>query len=203
MSATGILASVTVSPSEPPAALRRLRPPAPAAPREVVHRSELPTSTWTGLHLDGALVPLWRETSRIAGVAESSPVRALAFAHLVPRRGVVGRLAAVWVHAGGAPPQHVTVLVRSGARRPDPHPGRTVAEADLGNGDVVRLGAVAVTSVLRTGVDVARWVTPDRALPALRALQQAGLQPEDALRRLGDQAGGRGVRAARHLLAGL
>jgi len=167
---------------------------------DVVRRADLPLSAWTGLHLDGVLVPLWRDTSRVAGTVEDPAVRAGALATVVPRRGAVGRLSAAWVHVGGPPPRRVTVLVRSGARRPDPHPDRAVAEADLTDDDVQQLGGVPVTTVLSTAVDVARWVPADRAVPVLRALVRAGLDPADAVRRLEAHAGGRGVRTARQVL---
>ena len=201
MERAGILASVTAPRCETPPALQRLRPPTPGPPAAVVARTDVPASTWTGLHLDGVLVPLWREVSRLVTVDEGPAVRAQAFAALVPGRAVVGQLAAAWVHAGGTPPHRVTVLVRSGARRPDPHPDRLAAEADLADDDVQSCGGVAVTTVLRTALDVARWVPADRALPALRALVPAGLRPDEALGRLATRAGGRGVRAARRTLA--
>lgn len=180
-----------------PAALRRLRPPPPPKPRPVVRRDEVPPWTWTGLHLDGVLVPLWRDTARVAGVPEDAAVRAAAFAALVPRRAAVGRLAAAWVHAGGVPPARVTVLVRSGARRPAPHPDRATAEADLADADLQDLGGVLVTTVTATAVDVARWVPAPTAVPVLRALLACGLDPAAALRRLETHTGGRGLRAAR------
>lgn len=180
-----------------PAALRRLRPPAPAVQHQVVRRDEVPPWRWTGLHLDGVLVPLWRDTARVAGVPEDAAVRAAAFAALVPRRGAVGRLAAAWVHAGGPPPARVTVLVRSGARRPAPHPDRVTAEADLADEDLQDLDGVLVTTVTATAVDVARWVPLPTAVRVLRTLLPCGLDPAAALRRLEEHGGGRGMRAAR------
>lgn len=163
----------------------------------VVRRDEVPPWTWTGLHLDGALVPLWRDAARVAGAPEDAAVRAAAFAALVPRRGAVGRLAAAWVHAGGAPPARVTVLVRSGARRPAPHPDRTSAEADLTDDDLQELSGIHVTTVTATAVDVARWLPTPTAVRVLRTLLPCGLQPAAALGRLEAHTGGRGLRAAR------
>ena len=242
----GILAFVTSPLDVPgPAALRRLRPGTPPPAPLVVRRDDVPASAWTGLHLDGVLAPLWRDTARVvdrtardttaldvpaldvpaldviahddaaldgpslgdAAAAVAAPhvpvhpaVRAAAFAALVPARGAVGREAAAWVHAGGPPPGRVTVLVRSGARRPDPHPGRTTAEADLTDTDVVDVGGVRVTTVLRTAVDVARWLPTEDALRVLRRLRPVGLDPAAALHRLEAHAGGRGVRRARRTL---
>ncbi|UZN05132.1 hypothetical protein [Cellulomonas sp. S1-8] len=193
---------MTTAPCDPATstALHRLRP-RPAAPTPtVVRRADVAASAWTGLHLDGVLVSLWRDTSRVAWALECAEVRARAFGTLVPRRGAVGRLSAAWVHVGGPPPDRVTVLVRSGARRLDPHPERATAEADLRDDDVRALGGVPVTTVLRTAVDIARWVPAGAALPVLRALLPAGLDPDAALRQLDVHAGGRGVRDARRVL---
>ncbi len=197
----GILASMTLcDPGPAPAALHRLRPRVGAPGPDVVRRDDVPPWAWTGLHLDGALVHLWRDTSRVTGTPESPTLRACAFAPLVPRRGAVGRLAAAWVHAGGSPPDRVTVLVRSGARRPGPHPDRVSAEADLTDDDLQTVGGVLVTTVARTGVDVARWLPAHTAVPVLRALVTHGLDPDGTLRRLEAHAGGRGLRAARATL---
>ncbi|MCC2323073.1 type IV toxin-antitoxin system AbiEi family antitoxin [Cellulomonas xiejunii] len=180
-----------------PAPLHRLRPRVAAPGPDVVRRDDVPPWAWTGLHLDGALVHLWRDTARVTGTPEDRALRASAFAPLVPRRGVVGRLSAAWVHAGGTPPDRVTVLVRSGARRPRPHPHRVSAEADLVDEDLLTVGGVLVTTLTRTAVDVARWVHPHTAVPVLRALVTQGLDPDDARRRIEAHAPGRGLRAAR------
>lgn len=180
-----------------PLALRRLRPSPPAPVPPVVHRQDVPASAWTALHLDGVLVPLWKGASRVAGTPECAAVRASAFGPLVPRRGAVGHLAAVWVHVGGAAPRRVTVLVRAGARRPDPHPDRSTAETDLAADDVELLGAVHVTTVARTAFDVARWVPTPTAVRALRSLLPHGLDPDETRRRVDACVGGRGLRAAR------
>jgi len=197
----GILASMTLCDPDPaPAALRRLRPRVGGTGPDVVRRDDVPPWAWTGLHLDGALVHLWRDTSRVTATPESRTLRARAVAPLVPRRGAVGRLSAAWVHTGGRAPDRVTVLVRSGARRPGPHPGRVSAEADLADDDVQSVGGVLVTTMGRTAVDVARWVPAATAVPVLRALVTHGLDPDDTLRRLEAHAGGRGLRAARATL---
>lgn len=160
----------------------------------------MPPWTWTGLHLDGVLQPLWRDTSHAVDAVIDPALRARAFAPLVPARAAVGRLSAVWVHAGGTPPGRLVVLVGSGVRRPEPHPDRFTAEADLLGSDVDVVAGVRVTTLTRTAVDVARWEPASTAMPALRALVDAGLRPGRALQRLELSAGGRGVRTARQLL---
>ncbi|MBO3087232.1 hypothetical protein [Cellulomonas dongxiuzhuiae] len=187
-------------PAAAPNFLQRLRPRPPSPGPVVLRRGDVPAWAWTGLHLDGVLAPLWGDVARVRGTPEDPAVRACAFAPLVPQRGAVGQLAAAWVHAGGTPPRRVTVLVRSGARRPDPHPDRTTAEADLVDEDLQTLGGVLVTTVTRTAVDVARWVPAPTAVPVLRTLLPRGLDPRAALRQIDAHPGGRGLRAARATL---
>lgn len=186
----------------PSAALQRLRPRPPQPVPRLVRREDVPAWDWTGMHLDGTLVPLWRDVSRRADVPESPTLRAAALAPLVPARGVLGRLSAVWVHTGRVdPPRRVDVLVPSGARRPEPHPDRQAAEAELRDDDVLAVGPVRVTGVTRTAVDVARWVPPAPAVRALRALVEVGLDPAAVHDVLAAAHGGRGVRTARRTLA--
>ncbi|GAA4625020.1 hypothetical protein [Cellulomonas oligotrophica] len=186
----------------PPAAMRALRP-VPVRLPDVVHRDDLSQLAWVGLHRDGLLEPLWGDAAATAGDVPDDRRRALALARLVPARGTVGRLAAAWVHTGLLPPDHVDVLVPSGGRRTDPHPLRRAAEAVLDERDVLVVAGVRVTTVLRTGVDVARWVPEGAAVPALRALVAVGLRTDAALAELGRFTGHRGVARAARLLAGL
>lgn len=170
---------------------------------DVVHRDDVGALAWAGMHGEGSVVRLWGDAGvRVDALLE--PVnRVAAIARLVPPRGVVGRLAAAWVHAGGPAPARVAVLVPSGGRRTDPHPDRIAAEADLLPEDVVRIGAARATSLLRTGLDVATCCPPEAAWPALVRLVVAGLDPDAALRRLDGAPGRRGSQAARGLLASL
>lgn len=140
---------------------------------------------------------MWQDVSRPADVSEDPPLRAAAVASFVPARAVVGHATAAWVHAGGPAPDRVDVLVRGRVRRPEPHPRRRVAEADLGDADVVDVGGVAVTTVMRTATDLARWLPGERALPLLRRLEHADLRVDDLRRALDARDGGRHVRRAR------
>lgn len=183
-----------------PAALARLRP-RPVRLPTVVHRADVGALAWAGMLADEVLVPLGRASARPAATPETPEVRAAALAPLVPARGALGRLSAVWVHAGGPAPRRADVLVASGARRPDPHPDRRTAEAALGPGDTVLLGGVRVTGPLRTVLDVARWEDPGAAGAAVhRLLAACPVDLDAALAVLDRQEGGRGVRRARRLL---
>ncbi|MFC8191357.1 hypothetical protein ACFUMH_06790 [Cellulomonas sp. NPDC057328] len=192
---------MTTSSTAPPA-LARLRPPSRTVPA-LLHRHDVGPLAWAGLLADGHLVPLWGAVARTAGTAETPAVRAAALAGLVPARGAVGRLSAVWVHAGGVAPRRATVLVGAGTRRPDAHPDRWVAEARLPAADVVVLGGTAVTTPLRTVLDVARWEPPAAARAAVHRLaDRCGVDLAAAAAVLDDLEGHRGVRRARALLRG-
>ncbi|WP_456825731.1 hypothetical protein [Cellulomonas sp. P5_E12] len=167
----------------------------PALPR-TVSRDDVGAAAWFGLLRDGVVRIVWGEVAIAADLVDTPELRALAVASLVPARGVLGRRTATWVHTGCFPPDRVEVLVRAGGRRTDPHPARIAAEAVLAPVDVVRVGGLRATSVQRTGIDVARMLPPDDALPLLRALQDVGLDPERAREHLASLRGYRGIRQA-------
>lgn len=174
----------------------------PVLPR-TVSRDDVGAAAWFGLLRDGVVRRVWGDVAIAADLTDTPELRAVALAPLVPARGVVGRRAAAWVHTGCFPPVRVDVLVRTGGRRTDPHPERLAAEADLPTRDVVRVGALRVTTVQRTGADLARLLPRDEAVPMLRGLREVGFDPERALAQLVELRGQRGVRQARSILAHL
>lgn len=177
--------------------------PATGTAAVLVRRADVPSLAWAGMLRDGALRPLWDGVAVRADAVVTPSLRLAALADLVPARGVVGRAAAAWVHAGGSPPQKVDVLVRPGGRRTDPHPWRRAAEAPLPAEEVVVLGAGRVTSVQRTGLDVARYLPREQALTVLAPLVPLGFDPRTALVALGGLGGGRGVLRAQAVLEDL
>jgi hypothetical protein len=138
-----------------------------------------------------------------ADLSATPELRMAALRSLVPARCVVGRQAALWVHTGWYEPSRIAVLVGPRVRRPDPHPGRTTHECELLDADVVALGGARVTSVQRTGLDIARWFPVDEALALLVPLCTHGLDPTSALTALDQLAGYAGVRDARVAMARL
>ena len=66
----------------------------------------------------------------------------------------------------------------------------------LSPSDVVHVGIHRATSVQRTGVDIARILPAEEAVPTLRALQDVGFEAAWALDRLAGFRGHRGVRQA-------
>ena len=100
-------------------------------------------------------------------------------------------------------PDRVDVLVPIGVRRVDPHPARRAAEGPLPAQDVLHLGAGRVTTVQRTGLDVARYTAQDEAGGRLTALLGVGFDPQAALAALDALPGERGILRARSLLTAL
>jgi hypothetical protein len=173
--------------------------PAPAT----VHRDDVGAAAWYALQRDGVVRALSGDVAIRADLAESPELRAAALERLVPRRAVVGRRTAAWVHLGGAPPERVELVFEPGRRRTDPDPLRLAVEAHVGPDEVMRLGPVRVTTVHRTGLDLARFLPSDEALPLLRQLADVGFEPRRALTELDGLGGRRGVRQARDTLATL
>ncbi|GCE75165.1 hypothetical protein [Cellulomonas biazotea] len=176
-------------------------PRRPAVPL-IVRRRDVGTAAWFALLRDGVLRPLWTDVAVAADLDVSPALRSAALADDVPPEAVVGRRSAAWVHAGGPPPDKVDVLVRPG-RRAVSTDRRSAAEQALVADDVEFVGPLRVTTVCRTGTDVARFVPGADASRILVELLGAGFDPHAALRRLDRLPGGRGVRRARAVLEGL
>jgi hypothetical protein len=171
-----------------------------ALPPTTVRRQDVGAAAWFALLRDGVLRPLWHDVGLRADLAETPALRAAGLAALVPRRAVVGRVSAAWVHLGGPAPARVDLVFAPGHRRTDPHPLRAAAEASLSPGDVVRIGPVRVTTVQRTGLDLARTAPPDQAERLLTALRARGFDPDRALDDLARLGPVRDVRRAREVL---
>lgn len=181
-----------------------LLPPPPDPPTVVVCDDVGPIG-WQVLLRDGALQHVWGDLAVPASRRPGPVDRARALAPHVPPRVVVGRMAAAWVHTGLTPPVILDLLVEPGRRRLAPDPSRRTRECPLPRGDVDELGDVRVTSIQRTGLDLARWGSPTdpTVLVALDALLGRGFDPCAALDALTQLAGQRGLRAARDVLARL
>ena len=147
----------------------------------------------------GRIVRLLRGVYLDAGVAPDRSRRARAHARVLGGRQLVVDRTAAWVHGGerldcGAP--GAVPLDLHGRRH---HLG---PQLPLVPGDVVRLGAVRVTSPLRTALDVARQLAPDRALAALDGMIRSGaLDQPRLLAAAGRLAGLPGAAQGRELIA--
>lgn len=177
-------------------ALAWMRQP-PASVPERFDRQQIGPVLWQALLRDGITTHVWGDVAIPADRVETAEIRAAALEGLVPRRGVVGRAAAAWVHTGGPRPARIDVLVAPHARRPDPHPQRVPHECVLPAHDVVARGPLRVTTVERTAIDVARWSREPETTRVLERLALlGGLDPARAVDRLGELAGHRGVNEA-------
>jgi hypothetical protein len=178
-----------------------LFPPAPSVP-SVVRFADVGVAGWHALLRDGVLHHVWGDLAIPADRRATATERADALRPLVPARAVVGRVAAAWVHTGVGPPTVIDLLIPAGRRRLAPHPHRRTHESELPEQDLVDVGGVRLTSVARTGIDLARWDLGRgaQAADALDALVALGFDPRTALRRLDRLGGQRGLRAARRYL---
>ena len=174
-----------------------------AGPPAVLRRAAVPAGTWTGLTRDRAYRPVGWGLAVRTDLPTTALLRVEAFAGRVPTRATIGRAAAAWVHVGGQAPPRLDLLVPPGGRRVDPRPDLQSHEALLGRGDVVLLAGQRVTSVQRTGLDIARHLPTAQAADWLQALLAAGFDAGAARRRLDGLGRERGVRQANVLLAGL
>ncbi|WP_423184748.1 hypothetical protein [Arthrobacter sp. NyZ413] len=135
--------------------------------------------TWAELQsmaADGVLQPLHGKSYVPSWPAITPRLRARAAALLVPDRirtkVIAGRMTAAWIYGCAEAPERLSLLVDAKHRISSLRSTRDciLHEVRLGQMDVVSIGGLLVTSPLRTAVDVALHVEPDRALPALKSI---------------------------------
>lgn len=125
---------------------------------------------------DGVLTQLYQRGYILPGTAETPQLRARAAALVVPpvirQRIVAGRMTAAWIYGCAPEPDRLALLVDAKRRVSSLRSTRgcTLHEVRLGPCDVVSLGGLMVSTPLRTALDIALHVDPERALPALQAL---------------------------------
>lgn len=97
--------------------------------------------------------------------------RAVALVDYVPPYAVLTDDGALWVHAGGPAPRHLTVNLpgRVGVR-----PDVSVRRGRLPRWDVVTIAGMRCTSLERTAVDLARTAPPVRAVQAVLTARAHG-----------------------------
>lgn len=120
---------------------------------------------------DGQVVRLVRGVYVDAAVTLTPITRARALGLVVSRRHLVVDATAAWVHGGPAlrtdPGTPIPLDVHG--RRSYPGPPVPVRPAEI-----TLLGGIRCTSPVRTGLDVARHLAPERALPLLDGMIGAG-----------------------------
>jgi hypothetical protein len=127
--------------------------------------ADLPVAELASARLDGEVFTLggsWCPVDALDG----PETRAGALAGIAPRHAAAERLTAAWIYGLVPEPAEHQFCVDVGARTGNP-PGAGVhlREVRLGRDDTVLLGPLAVTTGLRTAIDLARW----GALPGHRA----------------------------------
>ena len=184
-------------------------------PLPAVHPPYTPASLgisaqgWATLLRDGDLVEVRPGFAVGPGTPVTAQLRALSLVALVPRGVVVGRVSAAWVHTGYDAGRRVCVLYAPGGHRPR-DVGRlqacqaTVRPWEVDTFTVTEPGrtpgtaaTLAVTTLVRTAMDVATWCSPHESAAVLAALVAAGLDVDDALHRLDLVASWRGADRAR------
>jgi hypothetical protein len=128
---------------------------------------------------DGLLTRLSQRGFLPPGAASTPMLRARAAAGCIPppvrKRVVAGRMTAAWIYGCADEPDRLALLVDANHRVSGLRGmrGCSFHEVRLGPCDVVSLGGLMVSSPLRTALDIALHVAPDRALPALRGFLSA------------------------------
>ena len=128
------------------------------------------------LAADGLLARFHHNGYTLPGLPASPQLRARAAAGAVPaairQRVVAGRMTAAWIYGCAAEPDRLALLVDAKRRVSSLRNTRgcTLHEVKLGPFDVVSLGGLMVSSPLRTALDIALHVEPERAVPALAGL---------------------------------
>lgn len=170
---------------------------------------DLPLAELTAARLDGELFALGDRYCSIAEL-ETPALRAAAALGSRPARLIAELGTAAWIW-GAAPVQPTTwefcssIGHRARLARTDP---AQVRDLVLDPGDVTRLGAVAVavTTPLRTAVDLARFridLSPDDGAAIRRLLVIGRVSPEDVHAMLDRRRNLPGKRRARDVLTGL
>ena len=128
------------------------------------------------LAADGLLARFHQHGYTLPGIPASPQLRARAAAGAVPaairQRVVAGRMTAAWIYGCAAEPDRLALLVDAKRRVSSLRGTRgcTLHEVKLGPFDVISLGGLMVSSPLRTALDIALHVEPERAVPALAGL---------------------------------
>jgi hypothetical protein len=165
---------------------------------QMAARAGLGRSALERLLRQGRVVRLLRGVYLDAEVVPDLPLRARALSLVLGGRHLVVDRTAAWVHGGNRidAVEDGVPLDLHGRRR---HVG---CDVPLGPDDVVRLGQVRVTTPLRTALDVARRLAPDRALAALDGMIRSGaLDHRRLLVAAGTLAGQPGAVQGREVIA--
>lgn len=153
-------------------------------PREPTPLTRVPqhAARLLGSRYDGLLTPTIGGAAVAVDLLTCPDGRAATLVDAVPAGAAVARRAAAWVHTGHACPKRLVLVVPPGGPRHQ-YLGQ-VHRQEIGPEDVMQLAGVAVTTPVRTVVDLLRFDGSGRATAAVRALLAAGLDPQAVRERL-------------------
>lgn len=135
-----------------------------------------PAGELRAMVLDGLVVHLFGATYLRSGSRPQPHVRAQALATELPEslrgRAIIGRQSAAWVHVGGPAPAKVNLLIDHRRRTASlrPFSGCQLHEVHLNNDETTSIGPAAVTTPLRTAVDMALYAPDAESAAAVRLL---------------------------------
>ena len=126
----------------------------------VLTAHDLPIAELSSARLDGELFRLGEFWCPI-DVHDRPETRALAVAHLVPRRAIAELHSAAWIYGAAPEPAQHRVCVDTRARAViATSPRLQVRELRHVSEDTQRIGDLIVTTPLRTVIDLAKWEPP-------------------------------------------
>lgn len=167
--------------------------------------AEVSASTLARLVAHGHLRRVVRGVFVNSALADTLALRAAAVGLVVPAHAVVTDRTAAWLHGvdvllpgNQLVVPDVEVFDRRRGRRTRRDTVRS-GQRMMPDSDVMRVGDVAVTTPLRTAIDLGRQRQPARAFAEAEAMVRAGVAVEEILRELPRFAGYRWIRQFREL----
>ena len=173
----------------------------------LLFEDDLPSAELRAARIDGQVFAV-DDAFAPVGEPDSSDLRADVLARLVPDRLIVERTSALWVYGARAQAPFRHQLCMDLSNRTTPHHSLRFEfrECRIEAVDVVQLGALKITSHVRTAIDLLRTSEPfsvGDAFDVLAVLQLGGSGVRECRQRIRSQPRYPGVRRALARLASL
>ena len=130
------------------------------------------------MKIDGVLAQITGQAFRSTAVLETPALRAAALAHHIPAalttRAALGQLSAAWVYGCAPPPVVIALLLDNDGNSASlpAFSGCSIRQVHLDASEVLKIGAVLITSPLRTALDVARTAPTTIPLTVLEIMSR-------------------------------